>query len=476
MAQLKRNVGAFQFFAFAFGAVVGVGWAVVLGDWLRQAGPMGTILGLASGGAFIVLIGFCYGEIAPLIPAAGGDMAYAYEVYGERLGFIVGWMLSFVYIVVMGFMAISIGWVLTALVPGIEGPVLYTSLGTEVRAGTLGFGLAGMAILTWLNVRGLKASARAQDALVVVLLVMATIFIVSGIVRGDPANLRPWFQRSPGGSIWPGVLALFMTASYWFGGFNVIPAMMEEKSAGTSYRRVGVMIVLAIAIGIVFKTSVVLSASMTMPWETLMTQNIPAATAFEKALGSVVLGKLVLLTALLGLLSTWNSIFVTGSRALYALGRSRYLSPWLGVVHPVHGSPANAVLFSGLGAAVVTMLGRNAALPIVNSSSACLAFAYLITCVAVLRLRRTHPDVPRPFTVPGGVPTIAVAIASAVFSLGLSIYQPWADAGGKLPLEWVMLSGWLALGALAWRSTARVRGELAASERRRMMLGEAPAS
>ncbi len=472
MSQLKRDVGAFQFFAFAFGAVVGVGWAVVLGDWLRQAGPLGAMLGLAAGGAFIVLIGFCYGEIGAIIPAAGGEMAFAYETFGERLGFIVGWLLAFVYIAVVGFMAISIGWILGALIPGIEGPVLYTSLGTEVHAGTLTIGLTGMVVLTWLNYRGVKWSGRAQDAIVVALLIMASIFILAGIIRGDPANLKPYFQRSASGSIWPGVLALFMTATYWFGGFNVIPTMMEENDNGTSYQRVGVMIFLSIAIGILFKTAVVLSASMTMPWQSLMKMNIPAAAAFETALGSKFLGKLVLLTGLLGLLSTWNAILVCGSRILYALGRARFVAPWLGEVHPVLGSPSNAVLFTGATGAVVMLLGRNAALPIVNSSSACLAFAYVVTCYGVLRLRVTRPDAPRPFLVPGGKTTIWIAIASALFSLGLSIYQPWVDAKGALPLEWVMLVGWLVVGAVAWLWTGRLRRALPLAERRRAILGE----
>ncbi|MGQ0649894.1 MAG: APC family permease [Gemmatimonadaceae bacterium] len=471
MPQLKREVGAFQFFAFALGAVVGVGWAVVMGDWLRQAGPLGAIVGLASGGLFIVLIGLCYAEIAALIPAAGGEMAYAYETFGEGLGFITGWALSFIYIVVAGFEAISIGWILGALIPGIEGPVLYTSMGGEVRAGTLALGLVGMALLTWLNYRGLKLAARAQDALVVVLLVMATVFILAGIIRGDPANLRPYFQRSESGSIWPGILALFMTASFWFGGFNVVPTIMEEKSSATSFKRIGVMIVLSILIGILFKTAVVLSASMTMPWRQLMTMNIPAAAAFETALGSVILGKLVLLTALLALLSTWNAMIVSGSRMLFALGRSRFIVPSFGTVHPRFGSPGTAILVAGVFGAVVTMLGRKAILPIVNASATCLAFAYLFTCLGVWRLRRTSPEAPRPFKVPGGKLTMAVAIAGAAFSLGLSVYQPYLDAKGKVPLEWLMLTAWLVLGALCWVVAGRVRGAFDKGARRRIILG-----
>lgn len=471
MAQLKRDVGAFQFFAFAFGAVVGVGWAVVLGDWLRQAGPLGAMLGLAAGGLVIVVIGLCYGEIAPLIPASGGEMAFAYEVFGERAGFVMGWLLAFTYVVVGAYEAISIGWILSALLPGIEGPVLYTSLGTDVRAGSLALGLAGMAVLTWVNLRGIRASGRTQDALVVVLLVLASLFIVSGIVRGDAANLQPYFQRSAGGSIWPGVLSLFMTASFWFGGFNVIPVMMEERASRTSLRRVGVMIVLAIVIGIVFKTSVILSASMTTPWAQLMEMEIPVATAFERAFGSAIMGKLVLFTALLGLLSTWNAMFVCGSRLLFALGRSHLILPALGRVHATHGSPAAAIVFTGVSAGVVTLLGRNAILPIVTAASSCLALSYLLTCVAVVRLRRTRPEADRPFRVPGGLPTMIVAIVGSAFSFGLSLYQPWADAKGRLPLEWVMLVSWLVLGAVAWIASARVRGAFDRDARRRIVLG-----
>ncbi|MBK8649593.1 MAG: APC family permease [Gemmatimonadetes bacterium] len=202
MSQLKRDVGAFQFFAFAFGAVVGVGWAVVLGDWLRQAGPIGAIAGLAAGGLSIILIGYCYAEVTALIPRRA-EMAFAYELYGERVGFLVGGCSPSFISSLPASRAISIGWIITALIPGIEGPVLYRSLGTEVHAGTLALGLTGMAGLTWLNYRGVKGSGRAQYALVVVLLVMATAFVLTGILRGNVANLQPDFQRSESGSICP---------------------------------------------------------------------------------------------------------------------------------------------------------------------------------------------------------------------------------------------------------------------------------
>ena len=196
------------------------------------------------------------------------------------------------------------------------------------------------------------------------------------------------FQRSASGSIWPGVLALFMTASFWFGGFNTVPTVMEEKSAGTSLHRVGVIIVLSIVVGIVFKTAVVLSASMTMPWQRLMTMEIPAAAAFREALGSRVLGNIVLLTALFGLLSTWNAMIVCASRILFSLGRAGFISPRFGTVHPVYGSPGRAVLFTGILGAFGALLGRNALIPIVNSAATCLTS--LIALLAMIDCGGRH--------------------------------------------------------------------------------------
>ncbi|MBK8058871.1 MAG: APC family permease [Gemmatimonadetes bacterium] len=145
----------------------------------------------------------------------------------------------------------------------------------------------------------------------------------------------------------------------------------------------------------------------------------------------MVLGKVVLLTALLSLLSTWNAMMVCGSRMLFAMGRSHFIASWLGEVHPVHGSPANGVLFTGLAGTAVTLLGRNAILPIVNSSSTCLGIAYVLTCYGVVKLRRSRPDTPRPSRVPGGMPTVVLALAGSLFAFGLSLYQPWADAKGR---------------------------------------------
>jgi amino acid transporter len=371
-------------------------------------------------------------------------VAFAYETFGERACFLTGWLLSFTYIAVTAFEAISIGWILSALIPGSEGGVLYTSLGAEVRGGTLGLGLAGMALLTWLNFRGARAATRLQDTIIIALLLIAVVFIVSGIARGEAANLRPYFQRDAGGSIWPGV---------------------------TRLASVGAVIVASIVVGIVFKTMVVLSASMAVPWPRLVTMDLPVATAFETAFGSTLLAKLVLVAALFGLLSTWNAVLMTGARVLFSLGRAGFISPRFGSVSQRYGSPAFAVVFAGVLGAAGAMLGRQALIPIVNASSACLAFAYLLTCLALVRLRRTRPAAERPFRVPGGLVTAWVGVVGAALSVGLALYQPYVDAGRRVPLEWLLLAAWLVIGLAFWSAARRLRESIPVADRRRIIMG-----
>jgi len=95
---LKRTLGPWQYFSFSFGTVVGVGWIVLLGDWLQRGGPAGAIIGFAVGGLLMALIGLCYAEASGMFPVSGGEMAFALEGFGKRAGFGTGWALVLVFI------------------------------------------------------------------------------------------------------------------------------------------------------------------------------------------------------------------------------------------------------------------------------------------------------------------------------------------------------------------------------------------
>src|SRR6185369_4021705 len=310
--QLSKDIGASQFFSLAFGSIIGVGWVVALSAWLSQAGPLGSVIGFVGGGLLIMLIGLCYVEISTMFPVSGGEVVFTYEIYGTGTSFAVGWLFALAYIAIAAFEAISIGWIAGTLFPGIQGRTLYTSGGSEVQIGTLLLGLGGMALLIFFSYRGTKFAAAFQDLLTYAKIGLAIIFISVGIGWGSTSNLQPLFQRTGSGSIVNGIFAVFLTAPFWYGGFNIIPQVMGEKAPNTSLKTVGRTLLFSIAVSGAFYCLIILTCSMSLPREQLEALKLPVAEVFTAAYNFPILAKVVLVTALLGNFTAWNGVIVSG--------------------------------------------------------------------------------------------------------------------------------------------------------------------
>jgi len=292
-----------------------------------------------------------------------------------------------------------------------------------------------------------------------------------GLQSAFDAAAQPLFQRGASGDIaWLGLFAVFMMTPYWFAGFEVIPQTMGERGSGTSLRRVAFMIPLSIGAALLFYVLVIFACARVHPWQALVGQELPAAVAFEAGLNSPLLAKLVLITGLIGLMTSWNSIILFGSRVLYALGRARLLHPAFGRVHPGHGSPTISVLVVSGVALLGGFLGRGAIIPIVTVSGASIAFAYMLIACGVIKMRIAQPDTPAPFCVPGGSVTALVAVAGALMMLVLAVWQPYVEAGYKIPVEWLFLLTWLLLGIVLWFKGRNTRLEITEEARRAELL------
>ena len=471
--RLSKEINSIDYLSIGFGSMIGVGWIIVLGEWLAQAGPLGAILAFVCGGLVTMLVGLCYAELATLLPVSGGEVAYAYEIFGLRTSFAVGWVLSLPYVAVTAWEAIAVAWIANIFVPGIEGPVLYSIRGHSVHLGSLVLGVVLMVAFTYVNFRGAKGAARVQGILTLGLVVITALYVVLGVGGGDAANLKPLFGNHSGSAAWLGFLAILMTVPQWLGGFNMIPQLMEEKAPGTSLRLVGRLIVISIAMGVVFYCLVILAACMVVPWEELLTAEMPVAAAFEAAFGSPLLAKGVLLAGLCGLLTTWNGCFIGGSRVLFALGRSRVIAPAFGRVHPVFHTPSTAILFVGGVGIFGALVGKSALVPVLNVNATCFLFAYLLSCVGVIKLRRERPDTERPFRIPGGIilPVVA-SVACLILLIPVTFYQPYVASQGAFPIEWGFLMVWAFLGVLFWFLSRKVRGSISEEQRRDIMLGK----
>jgi APA family basic amino acid/polyamine antiporter len=469
VVQLKRELRAAAYFALSFGAIVGVGWVVVLGDWLNEAGPIGSIVAFATGGMVVLLVGFCYGEMTARRPVSGGEVAYTYEIFGVRTCFATGWFLALGYLSTTVFEAVSVAWVASALAPGIQGPVIYSFNGSPVYLGSLLLGLGGMILITLLNYRGISPAARLQNALTYSKIMLIILIFVVGLGWGKLSHLEPLFRRDGRGSIWPGMLSVFLTVPFWMSGFNTVAQVMEEKAQRTSLKLVGSMIVLSIVAATFFYCLIILASSMTMPWENLLKLDLPAARGFEVAYRSPLLSRSVLLVALFGNITVWNSVFLSSTRVLFALGRAQIISKRFGVIQASSHVPGKAILFMGTVGCLGVFSGKGAILPVVNVASSCYALSYLMVCLGVIAKRRQH-KVRAAYEVPGGIITAVAATVTSAFILFLSFYQPFVEKGRSIPVEWWLIILWAGLGTMFWFLARGLRQGVTEGERRAIIL------
>jgi amino acid transporter len=460
---LKQELKTSQFFTLAFGSIVGVGWVVVLGSWLEQAGSLGAALAFVAGGVVMMFIGICYAQMGQFFPVSGGEVAYTYAIYGLKTCFATGWFLALGYIVTAVFEAISVSWIASSLLPGIAGPVLYVSRGAAVHLGSVLLGVGGMAVITLLNLRGIKPTAELQDWLTYTKIVLAVLFITAGIFLGRVSNLQPFWTGTPSGQGWNGILTVFLTTPFWLSGFNVVSQVIGEKAPRTSTVTIGRMILAAIAIAMLFYVFLIIACSMTMPWQQLIKLDLPAASGFRVGLHSPFLARAVLSVALLSNLTVWNATTLSGSRVLFTLGKIQIVPKWLGKVNPRTGTPTAAVLVVGILGAAGILLGRTLLLPVLNVAATCMSLAFALVCVGVLKLRLESPH---PTLRMLAAPIVAVPISILV--LILSIYQPFASAG-KVPPEWWILVNWSVLGILSWLAAWEIRQTMTENQRRTIL-------
>ena len=452
--------------------MIGVGWITALGGWFEQAGPVGAIVAFAAGGTLMLIIGLCYAEVTPMLPVTGGEVAYAYKAYGTSRAFIIGWFLAFGYLSVSAFEAISVGLVLSFLLPQIDVFPLYEIAGSTVYATHLLLAFVFTGLITGINYFGVGIASRVQIVLTVLFLLCAVLFVVSGIASGEVGNLAPYFGDSALGSGGlAGMLAVFVTVPFWYVGFDTIPQAAEERRENSPLHRLGLYVVLAIICSTLFYIAIILGAGMAGPWRDIVGEELPTAAAFSAAFESQWLVRLVLIAGLIGLLTSWNGFFLAGSRVLFSLGRGRIIHESFGQAHAKYGTPTTAVLFSGLVTFLSALLGRGAIIAFVDVGSFCIALAFLGVALSLIQLRKKFPDLERPYRMPGGNALAYVAAAGSLFILFVMLV-PGSPSRLVWPLEWLILGTLSITGIGFWFAARGYRQRVSEDDRARLILEE----
>src|SRR6266853_5052790 len=184
MTNLARKLRLIDYFALGFGTMVGTAWLVVMDDILQRGGPLGAILGFTAGALMLLPIGYVYGQLVRAIPDAAGEAAYVARFFPPSVSFGTGWMMFLSYFLTCPFEALAAGRIAGYLFPSLNAFELYIVGGRPVYLPQVILGLAITALLTWLNYRGIQASARFLKGTTFLFLAFVLCFALAGAKHG----------------------------------------------------------------------------------------------------------------------------------------------------------------------------------------------------------------------------------------------------------------------------------------------------
>lgn len=428
----------------AFGAMIGWSWVMIAGRWVHDAGPVGAMLAFAVGGTVVLLISLTYAELASAMPLAGGEHVYSLRALGYTGSFICTWALVLGYTSVVTFEAVALPTALEYLFPFLKSGYLWTVAGSEVHLSFVLIGVTAAALMTGLNLAGVRFAAIVQSSVVVVMLIAGLVFLSGALTLGNQERLLPAFEERGRG--WLGVLVMTPTL---FVGFDVIPQAAEEVRL--PQRLLGSLLVVSVLMAAAWYILIVLGVSLGLERTQL---EVPLSTAEASAAvwGGRWAAVVLVLAGIGGILTSWNAFIVGASRAIFAMAESGMLPAPLARLHPRTHVPVNAILLLGAVSAIAPLFGSSLLIWLIDAGSFGVVVAYAFVAASFLVLRRRRPGMDRPYRAGRSELAGWLALVSAIAVACL--FLPWSPSSLIWPYEWTIVGGWIALGVILFRAKA----------------------
>ena len=404
MINLGTMVASAIFIAPAIVALHVTGSVPVVGVWV-------------VGGLVSLLGALCVAELGGALPEAGGQYAYLREAYGPVWGFLYGWA-GFAVINTASVAAIAVGFA--------------SYVGFFVPLGTRGVqlvALASIAALTALNCSGVRLGATTQNVLTIAktAALIALIVAAFAVPGGSAANLQPLWPAT-GGAPLAGPLGLALVAVLW-----AYDGWIETTYVGSEIRDPGRVLPRSIILSTVLVIVLYTLATLAYVWvlsPDAMAKVMTGSQLVASDAARVTLGRagaaFVAIAIIISTLGANNGIILTAARIPYAMARGGHFFAWAGRVHPRWATPVTALVVQGIiaGALLFTGTYEQLATYVVFASFV----FYGMSCAAVVRLRRTRPDLPRPYRAWGYPVTPLVFIGFAAWLVGNTIVEAPRDA------------------------------------------------
>ncbi|SFD63918.1 amino acid/polyamine/organocation transporter, APC superfamily [Bacillus sp. OV194] len=440
---LKKALGAWDLTMLGIGAIIGTGIFVLTGQGALTAGP-GLILSFVIAALACGFAAMAYAEFASTVPVSGSVYTYSYATMGEFIAWIIGWDLILEYALTTS--AVSAGWsgYFQSLLGGfgIHLPKVLTAAPGSLPGTTTYFNLPAFIILilvTFLLSRGVKESTRINNIMVIIKLAVVLLFIVVGVGYVKPEHWQPF---TPFG--FSGVFKAAALVFFAYIGFDAVTSAAEEVKNPAKDLPRGIIASLTICTILYIVVTCIMTGIV--PYARFEGVDHPVSLALQMAGQNWVAG-FIDLGAILGMTTVLLVMAFGQSRIFFAMSRDGLLPKMFSNVHPKYKTPYGSTWLVGLVSAIVgglIPLGRLAEL--INIGT---LFAFTLISIAVLILRKTQPDLKRPFRCPG-VPVVPIlAVAFCVFLMSQ-----------LAAITWYAFVIWLAVGLVIYFAYSRKRSAL----------------
>ncbi len=486
-SELKRTLGPINLMSLGIGAIIGAGIFVLTGQVASaNAGPA-IMLSFVIAGTACALAGLCYAELASTMPVSGSAYTYAYGTLGEVFAWIMGWLLVLEYGVAASTVAVGwSGYVISILsdfglsqqlfpmiqYAGGEGPQWATPLVQLIQNGaatsfplTGTFNLVaavGIAAVCSLLVLGVSESANVNNIIVVIKIIVLLTFIAVGIAYVDPNNWVPFIPEPTGQAGQFGVGGIFRGAAiifFAYVGFEAVSTAAAEAKNPSKDVPIGIlgalvvctiiyMAVAAVMTGVVPYLELASPAPIAVAIDRmgLHWADIPLAVAPGGQLNLI--SFLIKVGAITGLSSVMLVLCYGQTRIFYTMARDGLLPRSFAVIHPKFRTPWIGTIVLGI---LISIAAAFLPISILGDLvSLGTATAFSIVCLSVIYLRVKHPEMERPFRVPGGVYTAFAGICACLFLAYNNLSPMIQHAMNDNPLPLILLAAYAAVGALIY--------------------------
>lgn len=459
---LSRVLGRTDIISIGFGTMVGWSWIMLATTWITEAGFLGSLLAFVIGGLIILLIGMTYGELTAALPIAGGEFVFSYRAMGRKAALFVGWLMTLAYLGVAVWEGIALATAVNEILPIPSVGPSWEIAGYPVYLSWAMIGMIGALIVTLLNFFGARQAVLFQVMATAALIVIVLVILFGGLAFGDAENIGSLFTSKRG------FFYVFLMVPAMLIGFEVVTQSAEEMNIKP--RNIGRMVIVCIVVSQLWYVLLIIGTAFAAPIEIRSSGMIPMADVgvylFNEELFSVV----IIVGGILGILTSWNGFFIGATRLIFAMGRAHVIPPIFGRVHSKYKTPWAAILLVGGICIFCPLLGKNALVWFVDTSSFCALGSYVFVVISFVILKYKEPELERPLHVKGGIGfgvlVLLISVTYFILYLHSSVQTP------QINPEFIITGIWMGVGILMFIIASIFRRPLSREEEELLVFGE----